>query len=117
MNLRSIIRKLDIAEAIIRPANSMGARLKRLTPEQRAIYDEYQRVYDRWWARATRFRDPGDVAGLIINGEIVGPELPLDVQRVLFDEQPALPANATEQEIADAYHRMVENNNPLRIGR
>lgn len=107
MNLRSIIRKLDIAEAIIRPANSFGARLKRLTPEQRAAFDRWRELRDRW---AALFDEPDGMYRAIMDGNR-GPQLSVSIAAVLFDQPPQILATDTDTQANEKWQKGIWNRN------
>jgi hypothetical protein len=92
-------RRLALVNAAIRPANSIAARLRQLTSEQQAIYSEWQRVHERW---VERFVKPDGIWRAYLDG-YVGPQLPHDIHRVLFGEQPQL----TADNLRDVYDRMA----------
>lgn len=104
MTIRDVIRRLAIAESVIRPANSMGARLKRLTAEQRAAYDQWQELRARWTAM---FDEPDALYAAILNGNN-GPQCPTSIRNILFDPPPQIFASDTEAQINDKWQRYLE---------
>ncbi|GLS33754.1 hypothetical protein SAMN04488498_11978 [Mesorhizobium albiziae] len=104
MTIRDVIRRLAVAEATINPANSMGARLKRLTQDQRATYDQWRELRAKWTAL---FDEPDALYAAIINGNS-GPQLPESFRDILFDPPPQISTGETETQINDKWQRFSE---------
>lgn len=104
MTIREVMRRLNVAEAAIRPANSMGARLKKLSATDRSAFDEWQAERDRW---ARQFHRPDALYAALINGN-EGPQLPLSVRHSLYGDIPRILVADTDAEASDKYQRCLE---------
>jgi hypothetical protein len=104
MTIREVIRRLAVVEATIRPANSLGARLKRITPEQRITYDQWRELRDRW---AGRFDEADGMYRTILDGND-GPQLSASIAAVLFDPPPQILATDTDAQAGEKWTRYLE---------
>ena len=105
MTIRDVIRRLAVAEATIRPANSIGARLKRLTAEQRTAYDQWRELRDRW---AARFDEPDGMYRTMMDGNDGPQHLPLGVRQLLFGTPPQIFVTDTEAIVGEKWQRYLE---------
>lgn len=103
MTIRELRNRIETAEATIRPANSLAARLKKLSPEQRATYDQWQIVRAKW---ASQFCEPDGMFRAILDGN-EGPQLPLHIRNVLFDKPPKILATDDEATINEKWQKFL----------
>lgn len=82
--MRDLARRIAAIEAVVRPRDSLAARLQQLTPQQLATYRQWQAARDEW---ARRFNNPASLYSAILDG-FTGPQLPSDIATVLWPQQP-----------------------------
>jgi hypothetical protein len=99
-------RRLDALIAIVKPANSLAARIDSLTDDQRNYYDEWKAHCDRWNARCKAQCDDDDERegrpyARTLDG--FGPDLRDDIYTALYGPKPIIPFTATNDDAARIY--------------
>jgi len=97
--------------AIIRPAHSLEARLKKLSSAHREIYDEWKASWDQWFAqcKADDSIDDDSYARPYYHSlQGRGPRLPVHVAKALHGPETLIPLTATEEEAGTIYYRYME---------
>ncbi|MCA6120343.1 hypothetical protein J6500_00265 [Bradyrhizobium sp. WSM 1704] len=96
--------RLAALVAIVKPANSLAARLDAITDEQRAYYATWEARYERWieWCKAQHDDeievDARPYARMLEHD--TSPRLHRDVEAALFDETPKILLSDTEETAA-----------------
>lgn len=72
MSKSEIARRLAALEDVVRPSEGVAARLDKLSPSDRAIFDQWRRDMDRYMAS---FAEPGGAYAAYLAGDS-GPTLP-----------------------------------------
>lgn len=92
-------QRLEALIAIVKPANSLGARIDTLNDEQRDWYDGWNAHCDRWMRR-----NDEHAYELMLNG--YGPVgLRKDIAIALFGETPRILASDDDRRAAEIYQR------------
>ena len=91
-------------EAVVARMNgTFSARLAKLTPNERAIYDD-------WKARTTAYHlqsdTPGSSYARLLSGDYP-PALPRTIRTALFGPMPVITKDMTEADAAEAYCRFA----------
>lgn len=100
--LRSRLRALT---AIIRPYDSLAARIERLNPDIRKEYDAHRARSKEWFEQ--RETTSGGAYHAMLEGDDP-PSTPRIVRDALFDPTPTIPETATIDEAAEIYRRFVD---------
>jgi hypothetical protein len=91
--------RLDALIAIIKPANSLAARVEKLTPDQREQYETFKARWDRF----IDHHPDGDAYELTLNG--YGPCLPDAIENTLNGEMPRILKTDGDDKAAQIYQR------------
>jgi hypothetical protein len=96
-------RRLDALIAIVKPANSLAARIDTLTADQRGWYDGWKAHCERWMRRN------GERAyEITLNGR--GPvNLRKEISVALFGEMPRILMTDDDNGAADIYRRYCDD--------
>jgi hypothetical protein len=86
---------------IVRPPNSLAAKLELLSDDEREIFEAWQRLSKKWQARHSA-TEPGGAYRTLINGTMP-PLLPEPIRLKLFGPLPTLSADATVEQAARIY--------------
>ncbi|KJC60075.1 hypothetical protein UP10_15520 [Bradyrhizobium sp. LTSPM299] len=107
MTIASIKKQLAALRAIVKPANSLVARVERLNDEHRKIYDRYSERMDAFIAQCkadVTLDDDLDVR--MYAADLQGKKLPTlrkDVAEALYDPMPTITATMTDTDAARIY--------------
>ncbi|MBI0476107.1 hypothetical protein D9601_12175 [Sphingomonas sp. MA1305] len=104
MSRAALRRRLAALAAVIRPVDSVEARVAALTPVQQRRFREWRADRAAWLAR----HSDGEAYALLLDGE-PGPECPLLIRRAVFGTVPQLTEATTIAKAAEQYQRMMEN--------
>jgi len=102
MNIAQLQQRLADLEERIRPRNSIAARLKRLTPDQRAAYEKWRAMLGQIIADRTLVEIYADLC----EGSL--PRLRHDVRRILNGEIPVIRTDETISSAENKYRSILE---------
>jgi len=101
-----INRRIKALEEIIRPSESLEARVAALSEMDRKVYDEWKR---KCREQSSKFdAETGGYYEAYINGEIEIPQLPRHVKDKIFDPEPQLTKDMSPSEMNEAYRKFME---------
>lgn len=102
MNRAHLRRRILALDRLVNPANSIGAKLAKLSDDQR-------RAYENWREQCKHCceTNPRGSAYARLLSEDDAPTLRPDVYMALFGPTTVIPADATDAQAADAFQRMV----------
>jgi hypothetical protein len=100
-------RRLDALIAIVKPANSLAARIEMLTDEQRDYHTAWKVHCDRWMRKCKAQCDDDDERegrpyARMIDG--FGPYLRDDIYVALYGTRAVIPITATDDDAARIYN-------------
>jgi hypothetical protein len=98
---------------LIRPAQSIAAKVQRLEPSEREIYERYSIRYSQWISECKRACDDDDQREgrpyeLSLQGR--GPHLPNDIAIALNGTVPTIIATMTDDKAAQTYMDYADAN-------
>jgi hypothetical protein len=97
--------------AIVKPANSLAARLDTLSIDDRAYYESWKEYVHRWVSNAMRTADPDDREAHLYHLHLQGygpASLRKDIRIALFGEIPCIPITATDDDALRVFLRECE---------
>lgn len=104
MSRAELRRRLDALNNAINPANSIGAKLAKLTNDQRRAYGQWGIQCERYYAA-----NPGGTAyARLLSGE-QPPRLRPDVHMELFAPTISIPAAEADAQAAEIYRRALDH--------
>ncbi|MCP3389690.1 hypothetical protein NLM27_12990 [Bradyrhizobium sp. CCGB12] len=106
VTISGIKKQLAALRAIVKPAQSLAARIDRLTDEQRDGYVRWEAQYQRWFERCKTHIDDYEADARPYACTIerdTSPTLRRDVRSALYGPDQRIPAKATEDEAARLY--------------
>lgn len=101
-------KQLGALIAIVKPANSLAARLETLTDEQRAAYEKYRDRMSAWIEKLKAHRPDDDdpdayLYDRTLETKFGEPKLRRDVRIALYGPDRLIPITASEDEAARIY--------------
>jgi hypothetical protein len=94
--------------AIVKPTDSLEARLEKLDGAHREIFDNWKACWDHWFERykaddRINCEPEARPYARIIDG--YGPRLPANVEKILFGDMPRILTTMTDDQAAQLYGR------------